>query len=124
MQKIFLVTASINGLLATVFGAFGAHILKTKLSPVLLSAYQTGVQYQFYHSLALLLVGIVLFHVQNKWLDLSACLFILGIILFSGSLYLLSITGAKWIGIITPLGGISFILGWLFLMLGILKIKA
>lgn len=123
MQKITLLFAAISGLLATVFGAFGAHVLKSKLSLTLFSAFQTGVQYQFYHSLALLLLGVMLFHVHNRWLDLSAWAFILGIILFSGSLYVLSLSGIKWIGVITPLGGSAFILGWLFLMLGFLKIK-
>lgn len=121
MQKLFLLAATTGGLLATILGAFGAHALKDKLSPALLSAYQTGVQYQFYHSLALMLLGILLYHSLNIWFDISGCLFILGMILFSGSLFVLSITGIKWLGIITPVGGISFILGWFFLIIGVLK---
>ena len=124
MQKMILLVAAINGLLATVFGAFGTHVLKPKLSSSLFSVFQTGVEYQFYNSLTLLLLGVMLFHVHNRWLVRSAWAFILGIALFSGSLYLLSLLGIKWIGVITPLGGLSLILGWLFMMLSILKIKA
>ena len=121
MQKLFFIVGAVSGLLATVFGAFGAHALKGKLSPALLSAYHIGVQYQFYHSLALLLIAILLYHSQSVWLSLSGSFFILGILLFSGSLYVLSVTGITSIGIITPFGGLSFILAWLFLMIGFLK---
>ena len=123
MQKLFLLSAGLLGLLATVLGAFGAHALKAKFTPAMLSVYQTGVQYQFYHAFALLLVAVLLFHIQNIWLNLSGIAFITGIVFFSGSLYLLSIIGIKWIGIITPFGGLSFILGWLCLIIGVIKFK-
>lgn len=123
MQKLFLIFAGVFGLLANALGAFGAHALKAKISPVMLAAYQTGAQYQFYHALALLAVGVLLFHIHSTWLNLSGFAFIAGIILFSGSLYLLSITGIKWIAIITPIGGLSFILGWLFLIIAVIQFK-
>ena len=123
MQKLFFIFAGLFGLLGNALGAFGAHALKAKFSPAMLAAYQTGVQYQFYHALALLLVAVLLFHIHNSWLNLSGLAFIAGIILFSGSLYLLSITGIKWIGIITPVGGLSFIIGWLFLIIAVIQFK-
>lgn len=123
MQKLFIITACVFGLFANVLGAFGAHALKSKITPSLLTAYQTGVQYQFTHSLALLLLGILLFHVQNIWITASGYAFIAGILLFSGSLYVMSITGIKWVGAMTPIGGLSFILGWLLLIIGIVKFK-
>jgi len=123
MQMVFLIFAALFGLLGNVFGAFGTHALKTKLTPTMLAAYQTGVQYQFCHALALLFVGVLLFHIHNRWLNLSGLAFIFGIVLFSGSLYLLSISGIKWIGIITPIGGLSFILGWAFLLMAIIQFK-
>jgi len=123
MQKLILITAAISGLLANALGAFGAHALKSKLTPAMLAAYQTGVQYQFYHSIALLLIGILLFHIQNTWFHLSGLAFMIGIVLFSGSLYALSISGIKWLGMITPIGGLSFILGWLCLIIGIIQFK-
>ncbi|HAT9135718.1 TPA: DUF423 domain-containing protein [Legionella pneumophila subsp. pneumophila] len=123
MQKLFLIFAGLFGLLGNALGAFGAHALKTKLSPTMLAIYQAGAQYQFYHALALLAVSVLLFHIQSTWLNLSGLAFIAGILLFSGSLYLLSITGIKWIGIITPIGGLSFILGWLFLIIAVIQFK-
>lgn len=102
--------------LAVVFGAFGAHALKSKLSSEYLLVYQTGVDYQFYHALALIIVGVLakLFpEMTSLWI--SALLFILGILLFSGSLYGLAISGQKWLGPITPIGGLAFLAGWVYL---------
>ncbi len=97
---------------ATLLGAFGAHILKFKLSTEMQSVYQTGISYQFYHTLALVLVEIISTTHNSKYLKLSGYMFMTGIILFSGSLMLLAITDVKLFGIITPIGGVCFLLGW------------
>lgn len=107
--------------LAVILGAFGAHALKSKLEPDMLQVYKTGVEYHFYHALGLLLIGIISFHISSGLINWSAILLIAGIVLFSGSLYLLAITGIKWLGAITPLGGMSFIVGWVLLLLAVLK---
>ena len=114
MKKI-LTIAAISGMLAVMLGAFGAHGLKKIISPEMLEVFKTGVQYQFYHTFALLVVGILMYFSESKALKWSANLFITGIVLFSGSLYVLAISGIKVLGAITPLGGIAFIAGWLLL---------
>lgn len=120
MKKILLAGAVLMAF-AVLLGAFGAHALKKNLSPDMLSVYKTGVEYQFYHSLGLLLIGLVGFHVPSKWIRWSAVLMVTGIVLFSGSLYVLSLTGVKGLGAITPVGGLSFVAGWICLGTGILK---
>ena len=107
--------------LAIILGAFGAHALKTQLSPERMQVYKTAVEYQFYHALGLLLIGLIGFQMESKWLRWSGLSIGIGIILFSGSLYALSLTGIKAIGAITPLGGLSFVAGWIFLAIGIQK---
>jgi len=114
MNRILSV-AAVSGLLAVALGAFGAHGLKGIISPEMLEVYKTGVQYQFYHTFALLIVGVLMSFSQSKGLTWSAYLFITGIILFSGSLYLLAITGIKALGMITPFGGITWIAAWILL---------
>lgn len=113
MAKTLLLLASVAGLLAVALGAFGAHGLRDRLSPELMSAYQTGVQYHFYHALALLGVA-VLMAVRPEWrgLALSGWLFVAGMLLFSGSLYLLALTGTRWLGAVTPIGGALLLLAW------------
>jgi uncharacterized membrane protein YgdD (TMEM256/DUF423 family) len=113
MAKLFITLASLSGMLAVVLGAFGAHALKARLDAYALGVFETAVQYHFYHSLALLAVGIIaLSQPQTTLLKSSGFLFLLGIVVFSGSLYLLSITGVRWLGAVTPLGGLAFIGGW------------
>ena len=114
-MKNTIIVAGISGLLAVALGAFGAHGLKGIISPEMLEVYKTGVQYQFYHTFALLIVGVLMSFSQSKGLTWSAYLFITGIILFSGSLYLLAITGIKALGMITPFGGITWIAAWILL---------
>ena len=116
MFKIGLIFGSFFAMLSVVLGAFGAHYLKNHLSEYSLSIFQTGVFYQFMHSLGILFVAVLSFNIENINFDLSIWFFILGIIFFSGSLYFLSITDMKWLGAITPIGGIFFILGWLILI--------
>ncbi len=126
MSKLFLVFASLSGFTAVMLGAFGAHALKQKLDATMLNAYQTGVEYQFYHSIALLVLGLLMVQLpSNRWLEASGLFFIAGIILFSGSLYGLALTeirtlGPVNIGLLTPLGGTAFMLGWLALAAGVL----
>lgn len=118
MARLFLIVASVSGLLAVALGAFGAHGLKQRLTPDLLAVYQTGVQYHIYHTLALLAVGALLTSAPaSAALRWSGWLFIAGIVVFSGSLYVLSLTGVRWLGAITPIGGAAFLAGWAALAL-------
>jgi uncharacterized membrane protein YgdD (TMEM256/DUF423 family) len=122
IARLFIALGSINAALAVIFGAFGAHALKGRLSPEMLSVYHTGAQYQFYHALGLLLIGVIATQLQNSGaLRLSGFLMLAGIILFSGSLYVLAITGVTWLGAITPLGGVAFIAAWLVLAFATLR---
>ncbi|QGQ97850.1 DUF423 domain-containing protein [Paenibacillus psychroresistens] len=116
MLRTFLMLGSINTFLAVALGAFGAHILKERLTSDMLAVFQTGVQYQMYHGLALILVAILSKQLTNDpTLRRSGWLFFIGIILFSGSLYALSLSGVKILGAITPLGGLAFLIGWFML---------
>ena len=122
MDKKFLTIAAWLGALSVALGAFGAHTLKDYLSPQSLTTFETGVRYQFYHVFALALTGLLFKFYPNKKIKLAGNLFVLGIIFFSGSLYFLSVLGAenfRWIGAITPIGGVFFIAGWIFLAAGI-----
>ncbi len=124
MSKFFLLTAALSGMISTGLGAFGAHALKSKLETSgYLQTYHTAVSYQFYHTLAILAVGILLVRYPDKWLIYSGYFFLVGLVLFSGSLYALCFTGIRWLGAITPLGGIGFILGWGFLALAAINIR-
>jgi uncharacterized membrane protein YgdD (TMEM256/DUF423 family) len=113
MSKIIIMLAGVNGFLAVSLGAFAAHALRDRISPELLNTFQTGVQYHMYHALALFGIGVMMttFPAANL-LRISAYLMMAGIVLFSGSLYLLSITGVRWLGAITPLGGLCFLAAW------------
>ncbi|WP_420577845.1 DUF423 domain-containing protein [Ekhidna sp.] len=122
MQKLFLIISSISGMLAVALGAFGAHALKNKLqSEGTLDTYQTAVQYQFYHTLALLAIAFLMTKYQSQWLNYAGYSMTFGILIFSGSLYILCFTGMKWLGAITPIGGLLFIAGWVCLLMTALK---
>jgi uncharacterized membrane protein YgdD (TMEM256/DUF423 family) len=121
MSKTIIMTASILLAFAVAIGAFGAHGLKAHLSEAMLQTWKTGVEYHFYHALGLLLIGVLSVSMQSNLLNWSAIFLFAGIILFSGSLYILAITGIKWLGAITPLGGISFIVGWVLLAVAVFK---
>ncbi len=116
--SIFITIASISGFLAVMLGAFGAHGLKNRLPADLMAIWQTAVQYQFWHTLALFGVGILLTqglqsqHLQAKWLSASGWLFTAGIVIFSGSLYVLALSGIRWFGAITPIGGALWLVAW------------
>jgi uncharacterized membrane protein YgdD (TMEM256/DUF423 family) len=122
-MKRTLAIAAVSGMTAVMLGAFGAHGLKKVISPEMLEVFKTGVQYQFYHTFALLAVGILMYFGESKALKWSANLFLIGILLFSGSLYILAITGIKPLGIITPFGGVAFIIGWILLAVHAYKYK-
>ena len=111
-------TGAIFAMLAVILGAFAAHGLKQRMDSYDLAIFETAARYQMYHAIALLIVGILASKPQfaTRWLKLAAIVFVLGIVLFSGSLYLLALSGIKWLGAITPLGGTAFIFGWLFLI--------
>ncbi len=122
MAKFYLLLGSINALLVVLIGAFAAHGLKARLTVENMAIFQTGVQYHFYHAVGLILVGLIAWHIPTSpYLRWSAWLMITGIILFSGSLYVLSITNIRWLGMITPVGGMAFIIAWLLLSIGIIK---
>ncbi|CAK0761187.1 DUF423 domain-containing protein [Gammaproteobacteria bacterium] len=107
---------ALSGLLAVAAGAFAAHGLRSQLPPDLLAVWQTGVQYQGTHALALLAAGLLTLHHPSRAGSLAGWLFLVGILIFSGSLYLLALTGVRWLGAITPLGGAAFLGGWLALL--------
>ena len=127
MHKTFLSLGALFGGIAVALGAFGAHGLRKIVSPDVLSVFQTGVQYQMYHTLALLVIAIVYERLPNKWIKWSGYFFSFGILFFSGSLYLITALKAEvgsipaWIGAITPVGGLLFILGWLSFLTGLFK---
>lgn len=124
MSQFFLMVAAFLGATGVMLGAFAAHGLKSRLSATLLSAFETGVTYQFYHTLALLVVALWLKQTHSVWLVASGYFWLVGVLLFSGSLYALALTGVKWLGPITPLGGLMFILGWVSLLVGAVKLGA
>jgi uncharacterized membrane protein YgdD (TMEM256/DUF423 family) len=119
--RFFIIAGAIMGLLAVALGAFGAHALRGhfEANPALAENYQTAVQYHFVHALALLAVGLVYQQWGSSSLPLAGYAFLAGLLLFSGSLYLLSLTGQRWLGAITPLGGVGFLLGWALLAWGV-----
>jgi len=122
MAKFYLALGCINAMLVVIIGAFGAHGLKARLTVENMAIFQTGVQYHFYHAVGLILVGLIAWHIPDSpYLRWSAWLMLMGIVLFSGSLYALSITNDRWLGMITPFGGTAFILAWLLLIIGIIK---
>ncbi|HRH67213.1 MAG TPA: DUF423 domain-containing protein [Bacteroidia bacterium] len=130
MQKTFFLTGALFGGLAVILGAFGAHALKSKLSADALLTFETGVRYQFYHAFALIIVALMAGKISSSLLNYSGICFIAGVVLFSGSIYLLAtreLLGIdSWksvLGPVTPLGGLCFVAGWIFLMIVILKSK-
>ena len=120
--KLFVTLGAIAAGLAVALGAFGAHALRAKLAPDLLAVYRTGVEYHFYHALGLALVGLVAMHLPESGpLKVGGWLMLAGIALFSGSLYLLAVTGTRAFGAITPIGGVAFILAWALVAWAVLR---
>jgi uncharacterized membrane protein YgdD (TMEM256/DUF423 family) len=120
--RTLLTTGSVFMAFAVAFGAFGAHVVQDRLTAERFDVYQTAVQYHFYHALGLLIVGTVsLWMKESVWLKRSGYFLTAGILIFSGSLYFLTLTDTGWLGMITPIGGFAFILGWLFFAVAIIK---
>ena len=120
MARLFLTVAALGGFLAVALGAFGAHALRNTLDSYSLSVFEIAVRYQFYHAMALFGVGLLCGRQlvptttprQTRWLAIAGGGFIAGMVVFSGSLYLLALTGQRWLGAVTPLGGLAFLVGW------------
>ena len=112
MKSTWFAVGSIAGAIGVALGAFGAHALKSRVTEDLLAIFDVGVRYQMYHAFALLAVAWAATRWPGRWVDASGWLFTVGIIVFSGSLYLMALGGARWLGAITPIGGLCFILGW------------
>lgn len=127
MHKFFLQLVTVLGALAVGLGAFGAHALRRIVPDAVVTIFETGVRYQFYHVFALAIVAVVYRDFANKWMLWAGNLFIIGIMLFCGSLYILTYLkavakpGLDWIGIITPFGGLAFIAGWICMFVGLFK---
>jgi uncharacterized membrane protein YgdD (TMEM256/DUF423 family) len=116
MERVFFIAGAVAAFVGVALGAFGAHSLKSRLPDDLLTIFETGVRYQMYHAFGLIAVA----WAKTRWpehnLNGAGWAFIVGILIFSGSLYLLSFTGLRWFGAITPLGGLAFLLGWAILV--------
>jgi uncharacterized membrane protein YgdD (TMEM256/DUF423 family) len=112
MDRTFLLVGAVAAFLAVTLGAFGAHGLRGRLSPDMFAVFHTGVQYHLYHALALVLVSLVMGRMNGWLIQTAGWSFVAGIVLFSGSLYALAITGTTILGAITPIGGLAFLIGW------------
>jgi uncharacterized membrane protein YgdD (TMEM256/DUF423 family) len=119
--KLFFAAGSALGFFSVAFGAFGAHALKNHLDSYFLSVFKTGVEYQFYHALALLALGVLSSMGSSAFVKWSGICFIVGTVFFSGSLYLLALSRVKMWGAVTPMGGVFFLVGWLLLLVGSLR---
>lgn len=115
MERLFFATGSIAGFFAVALGAFGAHGLRTRLTPEALAIFEIGVRYQMYHAAALIAAAWACTKWPGAWAKASGWLFIAGIAVFSGSLYVLALTGTKWLGAVTPVGGLVLLAGWVCL---------
>jgi uncharacterized membrane protein YgdD (TMEM256/DUF423 family) len=117
MDRLFATLGSLSAFVAVAAGAFGAHALRSRLQPDLLAVFETGARYQMYHALALLAVAWAVSRWPGPWPARAGWLFVAGTVLFSGSLYALALSGVRWLGAVTPLGGVAFLAGWLCLAL-------
>lgn len=120
--KLFIVLGAIAGAAGVALGAFGAHALKARLAPDLLAVWQTAVQYHFWHALGLVAIGVLALHLPAsaalKW---AGWLMVAGLVFFSGSLYVLALSGARWLGAVTPFGGVAWIAAWVLLAVAVWK---
>ena len=112
VDKTFLLVGALAAFLAVAFGAFGAHGLRGRLPPDMLAVFETGVRYHMYHALAILIVGLIAARLDGWLIHTAGWAFAIGIVLFSGSLYLLALTGVRMWGAVTPIGGVAFLVGW------------
>ncbi|MDP7518264.1 MAG: DUF423 domain-containing protein [Arenicellales bacterium] len=121
MKLNWFAIGAIAAAIGVMLGAFGAHALKPRVAEDLLSIFEIGVRYHMYHALALLAVAWAAGRWPGNWVNASGWLFVIGILIFSGSLYLMALSGARWLGAITPIGGLCFILGWIALAMAALR---
>lgn len=121
LAQLAVLTGAAYGFLGVAFGAFGAHALKAKLSVEMLSAWKTAVEYQLYHALALMIVGLIATQRPSIAITNAGICFALGVLLFSGSLYVMALSGVRWLGAVTPLGGLLLLIGWALLFWAALK---
>jgi len=121
VDRVFFALGALAGFVGVALGAFAAHGLKSRLDAGMLATFEIGVRYQMYHALALLAVAWACTKWPGAWVNASGWLFVAGILVFSGSLYLLALTGVRWLGAITPLGGLAFLAGWICLAWAALK---
>lgn len=112
MGNIWVIVGGLSGMLSVAAGAFGAHALRSRLAPDLLAVFETGSRYQMYHAIALVLVGLLAARPQGAAVTVAGWAFVVGTLLFSGSLYALALSGVRSLGAVTPLGGIAFLVGW------------
>ena len=112
MDRTFLLIGSVAAFLAVTLGAFGAHGLRGRLSPEMLAVFETGVRYHMYHALAVIMVGLIMGHLSGWLIRTAGWCFVAGIVLFSGSLYALALSGVTILGAVTPIGGLAFLAGW------------
>jgi uncharacterized membrane protein YgdD (TMEM256/DUF423 family) len=117
MDRLFFSLGSLSALIAVGAGAFGAHGLRSRITPDLLAVFETAARYQMYHALALLAVAWAATRWPGPWPARAGWLFVAGTVLFSGSLYILALSGVRWLGAVTPLGGVAFLAGWACLLL-------
>ncbi|MDQ0338119.1 uncharacterized membrane protein YgdD (TMEM256/DUF423 family) [Caldalkalibacillus uzonensis] len=120
MANLFVALGAALAFLGVALGAFGAHGLKGKITPEMLEIYQTGVQYHLIHALGLILIGLLIYVMPSHLLNWAGWLLAVGIIIFSGSLYALSMTGVTKLGAITPIGGVAFLIGWILVVIAAL----
>jgi len=123
MARPIFLAAALLGFLGVAGGAFGAHALRDMLDVELLSVYETGIRYQMYHAFALALAGWALQKYQSPHFKQAGWFFVTGVALFSGSLYIMVFTGLRWLGAVTPIGGLAFLAGWFSLIVGFWKSK-
>lgn len=123
IQKIFLTIGAAFGFTGVALGAFGAHALKSVLTPEMLGIFETAVRYQMYHAFALIASGAVYSFAHRRYAAYAGWSFMIGVILFSGSLYAMVVTGINILGAVTPFGGVALLAGWFFLFLSVVKIK-
>ncbi len=121
MDRLFLLLGALSGFAGVVLGAFAAHGLKGKLTDEMLNVFEVGVRYQIYHALALLMVALLLSRWPRGEFSVAGWFFVFGTVVFSGSLYALSLSGVRWLGAVTPVGGLAFLLGWLAIAWGAWK---
>ncbi|MGN7396613.1 DUF423 domain-containing protein [Peribacillus frigoritolerans] len=120
-MKLFIILGALNGFIAVALGAFGAHGLEGKIPDKYLETWQTAVQYQMFHAVGLLVLGLLAGKMDSPLINWSGWLMLIGIILFSGSLFVLSVTQIKVLGAITPLGGVSFLVAWVLMIIAAYK---